>query len=137
MALSARLFLSSEVHLLAVTVFPALFRTIKDKRDAYVRRLNDIYENNVKKVSMGSVYPAIQGAKVMDFWPVFQLLWASSSCGSPGSISCLPHLILLLIPYLLPLRLTLTSSGAMASSLLILSQPSKWRGKSTRLLTSL
>ncbi|NXE00611.1 GSHR protein, partial [Chaetorhynchus papuensis] len=25
------------------------WRTIKDKRDAYVRRLNDIYENNVKK----------------------------------------------------------------------------------------
>lgn len=25
-------------------------RTIKDKRDAYVRRLNEIYENNVKKV---------------------------------------------------------------------------------------
>ncbi|NXB72373.1 GSHR protein, partial [Donacobius atricapilla] len=25
------------------------WRTIKEKRDAYVRRLNDIYENNVKK----------------------------------------------------------------------------------------
>lgn len=72
MALSARFFLSSKVHLLAVMVFPALFRTIKDKRDAYVRRLNDIYENNVKKVSMRCVYPAIRGAKVMDFWPLFQ-----------------------------------------------------------------
>ncbi|PKK18593.1 glutathione reductase, partial [Columba livia] len=28
------------------------WRTIKEKRDAYVRRLNEIYENNVKKVRM-------------------------------------------------------------------------------------
>ncbi|KAL2304631.1 hypothetical protein Nmel_006582 [Mimus melanotis] len=48
------------------------WRTIKEKRDAYVRRLNDIYENNVKKVSMECVYPAIRVAKVMDFWPLFQ-----------------------------------------------------------------
>ncbi|NXF82116.1 GSHR protein, partial [Sclerurus mexicanus] len=28
------------------------WRTIKEKRDAYVRRLNDIYENNVKKAQI-------------------------------------------------------------------------------------
>lgn len=29
---------------------PLCPRTIKEKRDAYVRRLNEIYENNLKKV---------------------------------------------------------------------------------------
>lgn len=29
---------------------PLCSRTIKEKRDAYVRRLNEIYENNIKKV---------------------------------------------------------------------------------------
>lgn len=38
-----------------------------------MRRLNDIYENNVKKVSVGCVYPAILVAEVMDFSSLFQL----------------------------------------------------------------
>lgn len=31
---------------------PSFSRTIKEKRDAYVRRLNEIYENNLTKVWM-------------------------------------------------------------------------------------
>lgn len=97
---------------------PSSSRTIKEKRDAYVRRLNEIYENNVTKVWMLLFpEPAVEAGLSVYF------LCSSALMQYLGSL-------------LLLHRLALTSSVATASSPPTRSPPSRSMGRSTRLLTS-
>lgn len=82
-----------------MTISPPLCsRTIKEKRDAYVRRLNEIYENNVKKVRMRLSRELSREAGSAGFLATFPALTGVlfSDCTSSGSVSWLAHPLLLL-----------------------------------------
>lgn len=50
---------------------PLCPRAIKEKRDAYIRRLNEIYENNLKKVRTW-----LRAARVLlGLWPLCRPRW--------------------------------------------------------------
>lgn len=65
---------------------PSFSRTIKEKRDAYVRRLNEIYENNVAKVRM-LLFPEA-GVEAV---PSVYFLYLSAADAIPGLPAVAPQ----------------------------------------------